>query len=107
MKKLYSNEADQIINSINGIERATPSAFFYNKLIHKIQQKNLQKEPTFIFQFKPLLVIVSLSLITIMNALMISKQSKKMPITIVNNVVTANDTYDFSEDYQLNSTTNY
>jgi len=60
MKKLYSEEIDQIINSFEGIEQATPSAFFYNKLMHKMQQKAVQKQSSFIFQFKPIIVIASL-----------------------------------------------
>ncbi|TXT28640.1 MAG: hypothetical protein FD136_1968, partial [Chitinophagaceae bacterium] len=37
MKKSYSTETDQIWESIEGMERATPSPFFYAKLLHKMQ----------------------------------------------------------------------
>ena len=107
MKKLYSEEIDQIINSFEGIEQATPSAFFYNKLMHKMQQKAVQKQSSFIFQFKPIIVIASLSLLIIINAFMLIKQTVRSHKTIANNVVSVNSSYDFSEDYQLNTTTNY
>jgi len=107
MKKLYSEEIDQIIDSVEGIEQASPSAFFYNKLMHKMQQKAMQKQSSFIFQFKPKLVIASLSLLIIMNAFMLIKQTVQSHKTIAHNVVSANSSYDFSEDYQLNTTTNY
>lgn len=107
MKKLYSEEIDQIIQSIDRIEQAAPSSFFYNKLMHKIQQKGMQKQPSFIFQFKPLFAIASLSLLVFINAFMLIKQSNQSPKTIANKVATTNTVYDFSEDYQLNTTTNY
>ena len=107
MKKLYSKEIDQIINSVDGIEKATPSAFFYAKLMHKMQQHELQKQPPFIFQFKPVLVITSLSLLVIMNVFMLSRQTIKMHKTIAGNTVSVNTAYNFSEDYQLNTTYNY
>ncbi len=107
MKKLYSEKIDQIINSIDGAEQASPSAFFYNKLMHKMQQIEIKKQPSFIFQFKPLLVIASLSLLVFINAFMLIKQVNQSPKTIANKVVAANSAYDFSEDYQLNTTTNY
>ncbi len=107
MKKFYSEEINQIINSVEGIKQASPSAFFYNKLMHKMQQNALQKKPSFIFQFKPILVIASLTLLVVMNAFMLIKQSSKSHKTISSIVVSSNSSYDFSEDYQLNTTTNY
>lgn len=107
MKKLYSEEVDQIIHSIDGIEQAAPSAFFYNKLMHSMKQKEALKQPSFIFQFKPLLVIASLSLLVFINAFMLIKQTNQSPKTLANRVISTNSTYDFSEDYQLNTTTNY
>jgi len=107
MKKFYSEEIDQIIQSIDGIEQAEPSAFFYNKLMHKMQQKRIQKQYSFIFQFKPLLVIASLSLLVFINAFMLIKQTDQSHQTIANKSIPTNTVYDFSEDYQLNTTTNY
>ncbi len=106
MKKLYTEKVDQIIQSIEGIEQAAPSTFFYNKLMHKMQQKELQKQPSFIFQFKPILVIASLSLLVVMNAFMLISQTSQSHITIASKVATENSAYSFSEDYQL-ATTNY
>ncbi len=107
MKKLYTEEIDQIIQSFDGIEKATPSPFFYNNLMHKMQQKEMQKQPSFIFQFKPLLVITSLSLLVFINAFMLVKQTNYSHRTITSKMVSENSSYDFSEDYQLNTTTNY
>jgi len=38
---------------------------------------------------------------------MLIKQTVRSHKTIANNVVSVNSSYDFSEDYQLNTTTNY
>ena len=107
MKKLYSEEVDQIIHSIDGIEQAAPSAFFYNKIMHTMQLREVQNQPSFIFQFKPLLVIASLFLLVFINAFMLIKQTNQSPKMLANSVITTNSAYDFSEDYQLNTTTNY
>lgn len=107
MKKLHSENIEQIINSFEAIEKASPSAFFYSKLIHKMQKTELKNKSSFIFQFKPLFVIASLFLLVIMNAFMLIKQTNYSHKTVTSKVISANSSYNFSEDYQLNTTTNY
>ena len=57
MKKIYSKNVDEIIESVEGIQQANPSPYFNAKLMHKINKLEEKKSPSFIFQFKPVLVI--------------------------------------------------
>ncbi len=107
MKKIYSKNVDEIIESVEGIQRANPSPYFYAKLMHKMNALEEKKSNSFIFQFKPALVIGVLTFIFVLNAFLLIKQTNKrnQSQTEVSNIVsTVND---FSSEYNLNTATVY
>ena len=107
MKKIYSKNVDEIIESVEGIQQANPSPYFYAKLMHKINKLEEKKSPSFIFQFKPVLVIGVLTFVFVMNAFLLIKQTNKRhqsPTVISNEASTVND---FSSEYNLNTATVY
>ena len=107
MKKIYSKNVNEIIESVDGIQRANPSPYFYAKLMHKMNEMEEKKSPSFIFQFKPVFVIGLLTVIFAMNAFLLIDQTNKRNQSqnvVSNKVSTVND---FSSEYNLNTTTVY
>ncbi|MEI6264612.1 MAG: hypothetical protein WCP74_05885 [Sphingobacteriia bacterium] len=107
MKKIYSKNVDELIESVEGIQRANPSPFFYAKLMHKMNMMEENKSPSFLFQFKPVLVIGVLVVIFGMNAFLLIKQTnhRHQSQSVVSN--TTSSVNDFSSEYNLNTTTVY
>ncbi len=107
MKKIYSKNVDEIIESVEGIQRANPSPYFYAKLMHKMNMMEEKESPSFLFQFKPVLVIGVLITIFCMNAFLLIKQTnnRQQSQTVVSNK--ASSVNDFSSEYNLNTTTVY
>jgi hypothetical protein len=107
MKKIYSKNIDELIESVEGIQRANPSPFFYAKLMHKMNMMEEKKSPSFLYQFKPALVIGVLIAIFGMNAFLLIKQTKhqhQSQSVVSNKAISVND---FSSEYNLNTTTVY
>ncbi len=107
MKKIYSKNVDEIIESVEGIQRANPSPYFYAKLMHKMNIMEEKHSPSFLFQFKPVLVIGVLTVIFAMNAFLLIKQTNtkhQSQAVVANKASTVND---FSSEYNLNTTTVY
>ncbi|TAH13038.1 MAG: hypothetical protein EAZ12_01980 [Sphingobacteriia bacterium] len=107
MKKIYSKNVDKVIESVEGIQRANPSPYFYAKLMHKMNMMEEKKSPSFLFQYKPALVIGVLIVIFGMNAFLLIKQTnhRHQSQRIVSS--TASSVNDFSSEYNLNTTTVY
>jgi hypothetical protein len=107
MKKIYSKNIDEIVVSVEGIQRADPSPYFYAKLMHKMSELQENKSRSFIFQFKPVLVIGVLTVIFSMNTFLLIKQTNNQHQSqtgITKKALTVND---FSSEYNLNTTTVY
>jgi hypothetical protein len=107
MKKIYSKNVEEVIDSVKGIQRANPSPFFYAKLMHKMNMMEEKKSPSFLVQYKPVLVIGILIVIFGMNAFLLIKQTnhRHQSQSVVSN--SASSVNDFSSEYNLNTTTVY
>ncbi len=107
MEKIYSKNIDEIIESVEGIQRANPSPYFYAKLMHKMNMMEEEKSPSFLFQFKPVLVIGVLIAIFGMNAFLLIKQTNNRHQSQIGISKKASSVNDFSSEYNLNTTTVY
>lgn len=107
MKKIYSKSVNEIIESVEGIQRANPSPYFYAKLMYKMNNLEEKKSTPFIFQFRPVWVVGVLTFIFVMNTFLLIDQTNKrnQPKTVVSNK--ASTLNDFSSEYNLNTTTVY
>jgi hypothetical protein len=107
MKKVYSKNVDEVIESVEGIQRANPSPYFYAKLMHKMSMMEEKKSPSPLFQFKPAMVIGLLALMIGMNSFLLIKQNaikQQSSKGVTNQTSSVND---FSSEYNLNTTTVY
>ncbi len=107
MKKIYSKNVDEIIESVEGIQRANPSPYFYAKLMHKMNAFEEKKSHSFIFQFKPVLIIGALTFVFVMNAFLLIKQTNNRHQSQIGISKKASSVNDFSSEYNLNTTTVY
>lgn len=107
MKKSYSTETDQLWESIEGMERATPSPFFYAKLLHKMQSAQVEEQASLLSQFKPILVIAVLSMMVLTNIGLLLNQSKKATQSTVASSTQTSPVQVFSEEYNLNNTIDF
>lgn len=107
MKKSYSTETDQLWESIEGIERATPSPFFYAKLLHKMHSAQVEDQVTFLSQFKPILVIAVLSMMVLTNIVLLLNQTKKATQSTAASSSQTSPLQVFSEEYNLNNTIDF
>ncbi len=107
MKKNYSIGIDQLWESIEGMERATPSPFFYARLLHKMQSAQAEEKLSFLSHFKPILVIAVLSMMVLINIGLLLNQSKKATESTAASSSQTSPVQVFSEEYNLNNTIDF
>jgi hypothetical protein len=106
MKKFTITQAEAIINSIDGIERASPGPFFYHQLLNKIDQK-INAEQTWAIQYKPAILAMIFFAFLLINAFMLLKQPLSLNNSIAASNTEINSIESFSEEYNMNSSAQY
>ena len=107
MKKTSNNDTHKILNSLDGLQRAQTSPYFYSKLITRMQQEQLPATGSFLSAFRPALVIGVLVVLVMMNVLLLLSQSNNLS-SVSAGASTGNYTVQaFSEEYNLNTSNDY
>ena len=100
------NKADRILNSLDGLQKASAPDFFYTRLIGKMQDDvEVKRKPFFVL--RPVFVTASLLVVLVVNVISIGQLNKKplqkdtvrseKPATIES----------FAEAYNMGTTTVY
>lgn len=107
MEKFYSENINEILNSVDGIQRANPSPYFFSKLMNKMELLEEKKSPSNVFQFRPALVIGLLAFMIGMNTFLLIKQTTLRQQSSNQSSSKTSTVNDFSSDYNLNTTSVY
>jgi uncharacterized membrane protein YdfJ with MMPL/SSD domain len=90
--KIMQNKIETTLNSLKGVQRASPSPFFYTRLIAKLnssQQTIWEKFGTIIT--RPVIAFAFMCLIVLMNVIVVYTNSRQISPTDQNEIVSAED----------------
>jgi hypothetical protein len=106
MEQQDTNRADRILNSINGLQKATAPDFFYTRLIGRMQQEMEPKRKPF-FLLRPAFVAAALSVVLIVNIISLTRLNKQpeQKATIPSNKPATIES--FAKAYDLNTDSVY
>lgn len=81
-KNIIENKVDAVLNSINEIEAATPSPYFYTKVLAKINKLHVSPwEKWSAFFLRPAIAFASVCLIIIINAFVLYSKFDKTSLS--------------------------
>jgi hypothetical protein len=75
MNKGLNNRTEEILNSLDGVQRASTSDFFYTRLRARLEKETLSPAAPRHWTMKPLYALAVLALVIGMNALVLFNQA--------------------------------
>ena len=97
-KKLSNERIEQIMGSLDSIQKATAPDFFYTRLTGKMQQ---EQEHTTIFVLRPAFITAVLTVLLIVNVLSLFTMDKLKPNAATGNGAAGIES--FAKAYDMNS----
>lgn len=106
MKKFTIPQSEAIINSLDGIERASPGPFFYHQLRHKMEPNSTLKQ-LWAIQYKQAILAMVFFIFLIINTFILFKQPIRLNNRFAANNNEINSIERFSQEYNMNASAQY
>ena len=100
--KFTQQEIEETFNSIDGISRADAPPFFFTRLQAKLDNRSHSPQAFWLIVTKPVVSLVTLSLLVILNIVAISYfiKSSKQPVSMESSGI-----QNFAQEYNLTAAT--
>ena len=106
MKEQFSDRAEQVLHSLQGIQKAVAPDFFYTRLMGKMQN-SLTPEKKPIFLLRPVFIMAMLFVVFILNIVSLTRINRHTPDKAVVTNENSGTLESFAKAYNLETETTY